>query len=629
MVCSFVFLSRLVLPEGERSAWDDILAEVLLKAPPANPLRWRRHRLSADEASAPASLRRVETVGPLPSQKAGWPYEGDAHHQLTPPAGIQRQQQQQQQPAVARRSLSSASSASSLLSPAAELPGAAAAGEAAGRGRASSGFEVDSSSADERSFGGGGQRGPDETGGQEGRQGHRSSAEASPASPPEDSPPSSAGRGEGERESAGLESAGSAWNTDPDALAMRSSADESLRERMSKIGARQQTRHAHQQRPQQQPAGSHAEGSNDTVEDGGTASLVATAGRRHLLRGPGSWTSGSGGGGGSEPGDGAGSSALLSRGHSTGGSSSLGSPSSSSNLVVTQAALGNLASSLASLSSVGGQATSSGNRESRRQSISRRLSRGASMGLGRVAPAAPGVVTDLGSVEEAEAVALGASPAAARAAADAAAATETMAIRRRVAERRLSNRRSLGLNHEVAVEAQEEEGEDDGPVALGTVLDEGVVDHRGGDSGGTGRLEVRVSPPRRGRQASRSPRADTVLESEEEQYDTPRGGRGSSASVTSRGSAGGGGSRRQDRGPSATGSESSRERGGGGGGGRQAFFGQPGGGFQGRTPRQSTSATPVRSVLVSGISMTSTVARWMCCRQKGRLDFISLRPETR
>ncbi|CAM9619471.1 unnamed protein product, partial [Laminaria digitata] len=115
------------------------------------------------------------------------------------------------------------------------------------------------------------------------------------------------------------------------------------------------------------------------------SSSLSFAERRQLLRAPGSWTGGVGGsGGGGGPCSGLKLSMAALRGGS-GGGSSLGSPSS--NMVITQEALGNLNTNLASLKGQG-QVTE-GNRANRRDSISRRLStrrRGGSMGVGLLVP---------------------------------------------------------------------------------------------------------------------------------------------------------------------------------------------------------------------------------------------------
>ena len=571
--------TRLVLPEGERSAWDDILTDVLLKAPPANPLRWRGHRLSADGAAAHNAHRAaVGTGGALATRP---PLDG---------GGIHRDQEHEHgrydtamppppptvaaaRPVAASTFSGSSPSSSSLLA-----PGTFETAEDERRsGRASSGFDVDSGS-DDQSVGW--RQGRTASGGSNNLDDRRlrsSTEEPVPAPLPEVSLPSPSRKDGQELGAAELESesaVASSWTQRQEALAMSSSADETMRERMSKFTARRQARQAQEQLSQQQQLHVRRPSTDDEMAisaSTGAANMVATGGRRHLLRGPGSWTSGGGGVGGPR-------SPMLSRSGSTGGSSSLGSPRSSSNLVVTQAALGNLTNNLASMKITSSQPTS-GNRESRRQSISRRLSRGASMGAGRVAVRdAP----DLGAVEEAEAVALGASPAAARAAAEAAAASATLAIRRRVVEQRLANRRSL--SHEVAVEAQEEQ------VGLGAVLHEGVVDHRRGDDGGR-RSAKGSRSPRPGRPGRLLP-AEAVLESEEEEYATPRDRRGSSPSIaSSRSSAGGSRRRQQDRGQSVADSDTSRERGGGGDGRR--FFPQRGDGSQGSNGRYSAAATPV------------------------------------
>lgn len=371
---------------------------------------------------------------------------------------------------------------------------------------------------------------------------------------------------------------------------MRSSADESVRERMAKFGARQHARQMQEQQQQLSWSQSHAQELIEKGEEGGVPleALVATTGRRHLLRGPGSWTNGSATGSG-----GVKSPRLLSRSGSAGESgSSLGSPSSSSNLVNTQAALGNLTNNLASLISTKSQMTS-GNRESRRQSMTRRLARGVSLGTGRTAAAARDMA-DLGAVEEAEAVALGASPAAARAAADAAVATstESLAIRRQLVEKRLAGRRSLG--HQIALEMRQEQ-----PVALSTVLDEGVVDHHGtnagpGGAGGVGAAPIASSPCSTRRPGRLLPATDTVFESDDdEEYATPRWRKESSESGASVASSTGGGDQRQQQQqgeePSAPGGDSSGERGGGGGG--RKFFANPQAAGKGR---RSTGASSVR-----------------------------------
>ncbi|CAM9741943.1 unnamed protein product, partial [Hapterophycus canaliculatus] len=428
----FLGTQMLVLPDGERSAWDDILADTLLKAPPANPLRWRRHRLSAGGGSP--SLRGAGARAPLSSPPrprapldGGRRDEEDARRVMPPPPPpppppLVPGHQTEASPFSSRAS----SPARSLVLPEG-LGDAGSVDGNGGPGRRLSSFDVQSN-ADEPSAGWGQHAGVSDDG---------SEGQGEPPGSLPGSASSSFRRGEGGRGTAGSESALS-WNASLESVALRSSADESVRERMAKFGARQRARQLREQRQTL----SHAEDLYAKAGEGGVSTEGAGVGAtaesaRRLLRGPGSWTSGVGVGG---SGPGGVKSPRLMRVGSLGGSNSLGSPSSSSNLVVTQAALGNLTNNLASLMSTNSQVTSE-NRENRRQSISRRLARGTSLGTGRLLAKE---AADLGAVEEAEAVALGASPVAARAAAEAAAAAETLAIRRRVVEARQAKRRSRG-----------------------------------------------------------------------------------------------------------------------------------------------------------------------------------------
>ncbi|CAM9685904.1 unnamed protein product, partial [Ectocarpus sp. 4 AP-2014] len=457
----FLGTQMLVLPEGERSAWDDILDDMLLKAPPADPLRWSQHRLSADGAPG------IVGPGGGSAPHGARPDEEDALKLMPPPP-----------PAVSSSLASgtSSSASSALLRP--DSLRSVGDDDGAGSGRGSLGFEVGSDSEDRRRM----------SWREERRwQPPPPPPEAAPLSLPE-SLPASFGRGEEDATVGTTVESRPSWNQQQqqrqEMLAVRSSADESVRERMARLSARRrQSRQAPTSRTGEEPLQeAPADGAMDDGEGGAAANVVATAGRRHLLRGPGSWTSGMGSGSG--PG-GVRSPRLSRAGGGGGGSNSLGSPSSSSNLVVTQEALGNLNNNLASLMSAKRQVSTSENRESRKQSISRRLSRGASLGTFR-ATAVATEAAELGAAEEAEAVALGASPAAARAAAEAAAA-ETMAVRRRALEAR---RAAPGGSAAALREFQDERVVDVSPAA------------RGGGDGGGGRLGS-ILP------------ADTVLESEE------------------------------------------------------------------------------------------------------------------
>ncbi|CAM9327818.1 unnamed protein product, partial [Ectocarpus sp. 13 AM-2016] len=546
----FLGTQMLVLPEGERSAWDDILDDMLLKAPPADPLRWSQHRLSADGAPG------IVGPGGGSAPHSARPHEEDALKLMPPPP-----------PAISSSLPSGASSSASsaLLRP--DSLRSVDDDDGAGSGRGSLGFEVGSDSEDRRRMSWKEERR---------RQPPPPPPEAAPLSLPE-SLPASFGRGEEDATVGTAAESRPSWNEQQqqqqrqEMLAVRSSADESVRERMARFSARRrQARQAPTPRTGEEPLQeAPADGATDDGEGGAAANVVATAGRRHLLRGPGSWTSGIGSGSG--PG-GVRSPRLSRAGHGGGGGSgsgSLGSPSSSSNLVVTQEALGNLNNNLASLMSVKRQASTSENRESRRQSISRRLSRGTSLGTFR-ATAVATEAAELGAAEEAEAVALGASPAAARAAAEAAAA-ETIAARRRALEARRASRRSRGGDAPGGSAAALREFQDE------SVIDVSPAARGGGDGGGGGGG---------GRLGSILP-ADTVLESEDESYATPRGGRGSSESVASSSSAGGRWGRAgESAAAAAAGHETSRGRGGPG------FFGQQGSDPYRRKERYSTISTP-------------------------------------
>ncbi|CAB1120609.1 unnamed protein product [Ectocarpus sp. CCAP 1310/34] len=546
----FLGTQMLVLPEGERSAWDDILDDMLLKAPPADPLRWSQHRLSADGTPG------IVGPGGGSAPHGARPDEEDALKLMPPPP-----------PAVSSSLPSGASSSASsaLLRPDSLRSVGDDDGVGSGSGRGSMGFEVGSDSDDRRRM--------------SWREERRRQPQPPPP-PPEAAPLSlpesfsaSFGRGEEDGPVGTTAESRPSWNEQQqqrqDMLAVRSSADESVRERMARLSARRrQSRQATAPRTGEEPLQkAPADSAMDDGEGGAAANVVATAGRRHLLRGPGSWTSGIGSGSG--PG-GVRSPRLSRAGHGGGGggggggSNSLGSPSSSSNLVVTQEALGNLNNNLASLMSVKRQASTSENRESRKQSISRRLSRGASLGTFR-ATAVATEAAELGAAEEAEAVALGASPAAARAAAEAAAA-ETIAARHRALEMRRASRRSRGGDAPGGSEGALREFQDESVVDLSPAA-------RGGGGGGGGRLGS-ILP------------ADTVLESEEESYATPRGGRCSSESVASSSSAGGRWGQGGESAAAAAGQETSRGHGGSG------FFGQQGSDPYRRKGRYSTISTP-------------------------------------
>lgn len=528
---------------------------MLLKAPPTDPLRWRLQRVSTGGSPL---LRGAGARAALPSPTRA-PLNGggrreeadDSRAAMPPPPPPPVREQKTQAPAL---------SSGALLSPARSLVLPESLENAVGvvddhsgpAARRSSSFDLDSNNGDESSVGWRQRPGVSDAGSED-------QGEPPASSLPESAASSFRNRGQDDRGTAGRAESKSSWNENPDSLALRSSADESVRERMAKFGARQRARQLREQRQTL----SHVEdlygASGVSTEE--AAGVGATAdSNRPLIRAPGSWTSGIGGG----TGPGGVRSPRLMRGGSVGGSNSLGSPSSSSssNLVVTQAALGNLTNNLASLMSTNSQITS-GNRESRRQSISRRLTRGASLGTGRLLAKE---AADLEAVEEAEAVALGASPVAARAAADAAAAAaaETLAIRRRVVEERHARRRSRGRG----MEGQERGYADVSPARGGS----------GGGGGGMDAIEM----------------ADAVLESEEEEeYATQRERRGSPESVASTSSAGRG--RRQQQGgePSAAGSDGLRGHGGGGGGGGTGFFGQQAPDSRVRKSRQSSVATPV------------------------------------
>ena len=197
------------------------------------------------------------------------------------------------------------------------------------------------------------------------------------------------------------------------------SAEESLRERIAKLGAR---------RPR-------PEGNRDSARRVGALSL----------RSYGSLTSGIDDGNA----DPLRSPPMSSRGG--GGVGGLGSPSSAANLFFTQEALGNLSDQMASL-----RLSAEENRENRKQVMTRRLSRGGSFGIRRSlardsADPAEGEAGEAGEAAAAEAAALGASPAAARAAADAAIA-EARASRHRSARARSRSGAAAeaepGLDHE-------------------------------------------------------------------------------------------------------------------------------------------------------------------------------------
>lgn len=180
---------------------------------------------------------------------------------------------------------------------------------------------------------------------------------------------------------------------------------------------------------------------------GGDAQPVAVAGRRHLMRAPGSWSSGVGGGSGTGGGRARSPTGFM-RGGGGGSVGSVGSPSSTMGEAIA-AAIGAAAMTSAP--------PTQENRNLRRQSISRRLSRGA----GRLTPstgrrldiasatdmvqAAPAPAT--GKAEGASAGAVRASPTTARAAAQAAAEDEILeAADVRVG--RLARRNSAGAGRQ-------------------------------------------------------------------------------------------------------------------------------------------------------------------------------------
>lgn len=409
--------NRLVLPDGERSAWDDILAEILQKAPSFQfqPPR----RVKYDAPKSPVSRR------PLPSALYG--KQTDLNEMLPPPM----------RSAVSPRG----SSRRSIDVPSKDN---------VARGRTTP-FElhldenlVDEEVESEGDWTANSER-PDDAASIRSDQGDEWLEESQP-SLPTDGGPGRRGEGYGSER---------AWETDRGDLVTRS-ADESLREQLARMNAR---------RPRH---GLDAE--TDAAES--SAPVVAAAGRRHLLRSPGSWAGGGGAGGRRQ-------SAAGFRGGAIGGSSgalgSLGSPSSSSNMIATQEVIGNLTNHMASLK-WNAQSTAE-NRENRRQSISRRIQRGASVGAGRAGALAAGgdgrdpdgglATAASAESEAAEAVALGASPAAAMAAAEAATGNEISAHRRRktIAER-LSARRSLARERASVA----------GPAPSGRVLGDGVED---------------------------------------------------------------------------------------------------------------------------------------------------------
>lgn len=208
------------------------------------------------------------------------------------------------------------------------------------------------------------------------------------------------------------------------------SLDESLRERMARLGV------------------THRGDGSASASAGGATVPVGADGRKRLLRGTASWSSGIGVGAGesarSPRGSGTGASLGFSGGSGGGsGGGGGGASSSMNNTFIVQEVLGNLNDSLASMK-VTAQPTEE-NRASRRMSISRRLSRGVGRlmasegaggaGVGVGAGAGADAIAAAAELESAEA--LGASPAAARAAA-AAAAEESRASRRRTIAHRLS-----------------------------------------------------------------------------------------------------------------------------------------------------------------------------------------------
>ncbi|CAM9215131.1 unnamed protein product, partial [Ectocarpus sp. 8 AP-2014] len=273
----FLGTQMLVLPERERSAWDDILDDMLLKAPTADPLRWSQHRLSADGAPG------IVGPGGGSAPHGARPDEEDALKLMPPPP-----------PAVSSSlpsGASSSSSSSALLRPDSLRSVGDDEGAGSGSGRGSLGFEVGSDSDDlQRRM--------------SWREERRRQPQPAPLSLPQ-SLPASFGLGEedGTVSRPSSESRPS-WNEQQqqrqEMLAVRSSADESVRERMARLSARRrQSRQAPTPQTGEEPfQKAPADGAMDDGEGGAAANVVATAGRRHLLRGPGSWTSGIGSGSG-------------------------------------------------------------------------------------------------------------------------------------------------------------------------------------------------------------------------------------------------------------------------------------------------------------------------------------------
>ena len=357
------------------------------------------------------------------------------------------------------------------------------------------------------------------------------------------------------------------------------SADESLRERLARLESRQ-----------------NRQGSGGVRAASPRASFAE---RRQLLRGPGSWTSGVGEGGAGGAGGGPGGGLKLSiaalRGGS-GGGSCLGSPSS--NMVVTQEALGNLSNHMASLRG-SGQMTE-GNRANRRESISRRLSRGASVGVGHLVP--KGATVDVSAVDV-RAGAGEAADAAAEAMADPAAA-DVSGNRVRAFSRRLSNRRKASREAAAAAAAAATAAVVDCKEELAArdiVLYDGIAEL--GKSSGARRLrdgpDPYAHPPGlltgavRDAMEAGADRGEEEYGEEEEEVEAARESRVSSSGASSLAE-----SRRSE--VWAVGSDAGMERNVGRGG----FFAQgppsARGGNRGFSPR----ATPVRTRGVMWLTMT-------------------------